>query len=177
MEEANGLFPFREIFPISATRGDNVEPLLKALTAALPAGPALYPADQLTDRPIRELAKELIREKALIFTHEEVPHAVAVTIDEWRAGQPSNRTSPIVDRPSPINNRPCTYIRATLYVERASQKGILIGKEGALLKKIGQSARKEIERLVEGPVFLDLWIKIARNWRKDLAMLKRLGYG
>jgi GTP-binding protein Era len=161
IDEAQRLYPFREIFPISATRGDNAEPLLKALIASLPEGPALYPADQVTDRPTRTLAQELIREKGLLFTHEEVPHGVAVEIEEWRPGKTAGRT----------------YIRATIYVERQSQKGILIGKEGSLLKRIGQTARQEIETLVGGPVYLDLWVKVAPNWRKDPVMLKRLGYG
>lgn len=167
------LFPFREIFPISATKGDNVEPLLNALVKALPEGPALYPPDQVTDRPVRDLARDLIREKALIFTHEEIPHAVAVTIEEWRAGQKPQGVRPLEGQKGsdPI------YIRAILYLERESQKGILIGKEGRLLKRIGQAAREEIEVLLEGPAYLDLWVKVAPNWRKNPADLKRFGYG
>jgi len=176
--EAYGqLFPFREIFPISATKGDNVEPLLNALTKELPEGPALYPPDQVTDRPVRDLVRDLIREKALIFTHEEIPHAVAVTIEEWRAGQPSGRPASSV--PPDEARQPAsktTYIRAILYLERESQKGILIGKEGRLLKRIGQAAREEIEVLLEGPCYLDLWVKVAPNWRKNPADLKRFGY-
>ena len=160
MDEAKRLYPFREIFPISATKGDNVQALLDAVLTALPEGPALYPPDQVTDRPVRTLAQELIREKALLFTHEEVPHAVAVIIEEWREGTGGKKI----------------YIRATVYVERDSQKGILIGKEGGLLKRIGQEARKEIEGLVDKPVFLDLWIKVAKNWRKDPQRLRELGY-
>ncbi|MBI3333564.1 MAG: GTPase Era [Candidatus Omnitrophica bacterium] len=169
IEEMTRLYPFREIFPISATKGDNLEPLLKALTAALPEGPALYPPDQVTDRPVRDLARELIREKALLFTHEEIPHAVAVEMEEWRPGRPG--------REQAAGGLPSTYLRATLFVERETQKGILIGKEGALLKRIGRAARKEIEDLIEGPAYLDLWVKVQRNWRKDPAVLKRLGYG
>lgn len=160
MEEFSRLYPFREIFPISARRGNNVEELLGALTKVLPAGPALYPPDEVTDQPVRQLARELIREKALIFTHEEVPHAVAVEIEEWRPGKGS----------------PNTYIRATLYVERESQKGILIGKEGSLLKRIGEAARREIEELVPGKVYLDLWVKVAKDWRRNPRMLRQLGY-
>ena len=160
IDEAKRLYPFREIFPISAVEGDNAQQLLEALVAALPEGPPLYPADQITDRPVRTLAQELIREKALLFTHEEVPHAVAVLVEEWREG---TRGAKI-------------YIRATVYVERDSQKIILIGKEGSLLKRIGQAARKEIEILVDKPVFLDLWVKVAKNWRKDPQRLRELGY-
>lgn len=183
IEEAGRLYPFREIFPLSATKGDNVPELLEALTRHLPQGPALYPADQMTDQPMRALAQEIIREKALLFTHEEVPHAVAVLVEEWRAGKPADRRQRTQDsrgevssalRPAPSDLR--TYIRATLYVERDSQKGILIGKGGTLLKKIGQAARGEIERLTGGTIFLDLWVKVAKNWRKDAHLLKQLGY-
>ena len=161
IDEAKRLYPFLDIFPISATKGDNAQPLLEAVIAALPEGPALYPPDQITDRPVRMLAQELVREKALLFTHEEVPHAVAVLVEEWREGTRGKKI----------------YIRATVYVERDTQKAILIGKEGSLLKRIGQEARKEIESLVDKPVFLDLWIKVAKNWRKDPQMLRQLGYG
>ncbi len=172
IEEANHLYPFREIVPISARDGDNTEPLLKALVQALPVGPALYPADELTDKPARTLVQELIREKTLLFTHEEVPYAVAVLVEEWREGEKPKGVRPLKKKGSdPV------YIRATIYVERDSQKGILIGKGGGLLKKIGEAARKEIEALLKGPIFLDLWIKVAKNWRKDPQMLRRLGYG
>ena len=168
MEQAAKAHPFREIFPISAVKGDNVHELLRALIQALPEGPPLYPPDQVTDRPVRDMARELIREKALLFTHEEVPHSVAVVIEEWRPGQ--------VDARSGAQESKSTYIRATLFVERDSQKRILIGKEGGLLKKIGQSARREIEKLLEGPVYLDLWVKVERNWRRNPHLLRQLGY-
>ena len=171
LAEAGRLYPFREMFPISAEKGANVKELLQALAGALPEGPAHFPADQVTDRPIRTLAQELIREQALLFTHEEVPYSVAVLIEEWREG---------AARPAPDSvkmPRAKLYVRATIYVERDSQRIILIGKAGALLKKIGQAARKEMETLAERPVFLDLWVKVAKNWRKDPVMLRRLGYG
>jgi len=175
ISEANRLNVFREIFPISALKGDNAPELLQTLIKTLPEGPALYPPDQITDTPARTLAQEIVREKTLLFTHEEVPHAIAVVVEEWRAGQKSARGSrPLpADLPPPPNQ---TYIRATLYVERESQKGILIGKGGGLLKKIGQEARKEIETLLGETVYLELWVKVAQNWRKDPVMLKRLGY-
>ncbi|MBI3318352.1 MAG: GTPase Era, partial [Candidatus Omnitrophica bacterium] len=163
IEEGMKLYPFREIFPISAKDGSNVHELLSALKGSLPVGAPLYPPDQVTDRTVRTMAQEIIREKALLFTHEEVPHAVAVLVEEWRAGKPSPKGKH-------------TYIRATVYVERTSQKGILIGKEGALLKKIGQAARSEIEKLSEEPVFLELWVKVENNWRKNPQFLKSLGY-
>ena len=181
--EASRLYPFKEIFPISATTGTNVDDLLKAMTNSLPPGPAHYPPDQITDRPMRTQAQELIRERVLLFTHEEIPHSVAVLVEEWRMGQPSARlaagTLEVQDDVPPDTQEkkpPATYIRATIYVERDSQKGILIGKHGGLLKKIGKAARIEIEKMLEGPVFLDLWVKVAKNWRKDPVMLKRFGY-
>ena len=158
---AGQLYPFREIFPISAEKGDNVQELLKAVASALPEGPAHYSETQVTDRPVRTMAQELIREQVLLFTHEEVPYSVAVLIEEWREGVRGAKI----------------YVRATIYVERDSQRIILIGKAGALLKKVGQAARKETEKLAERPVFLDLWVKVAKNWRKDPVMLRRLGYG
>lgn len=184
IQEAARLYPFKEIFPLSALKGANADSLLKALAASLPERPALYPADQVTDKPVRALAQDLIREKTLLFTHEEIPHAVAVIVEEWRPGQKTKRNlisdlppgSVPLDLPPPAQQK-STYVRATLYVERDSQKGILIGKGGGLLKRIGLEARKELERLTEGTVYLDLWVKVAKNWRKDPVMLKRLGYG
>ena len=160
IEEALRLYPFTEVFPISAMNGENVHELVNALIAALPEGPPHFPPDQVTDKPVRLLAQDLIREKALMFTHEEVPHAVAVLIDEWRDGTRGKKL----------------YVRATLYVERDTQKAILVGKGGGVLKKIGEASRKELEKLVERPVFLDLWVKLAKNWRKDPVMLRRLGF-
>jgi len=158
---AGQLYPFREEFPISAESGTNVKELLEALAHSLPEGPPHYPGTQVTDRPVRTMAQELIREQVLLFTHEEVPYSVAVLIEEWREGVRGAKI----------------YVRATIYVERDSQRIILIGKAGALLKKVGQAARKGIETLAERPVFLDLWVKVAKNWRKDPVMLRRLGYG
>lgn len=176
IDEAGHLYPFKEIFPTSALQGDNVQALLDSLAQVLPEGPALYPPDQITDKPIRNLAQDLIREKVLLFAHEEIPYAVAVLVEEWRPGQ-TKSSSRDPDRTSAQRTQPRTYVRATIFVERDSQKGILIGKEGGLLKRIGLAAREEIEKLAAGPVYLDLWVKVAKNWRKDPVMLKRLGYG
>ena len=161
IEEALRLYPFREIFPISALNGENIAALLKTLTSVLPEGPAAYPDDQVTDRPLKTLGQEMIREKALLLTQEEVPHSVAVLVEEWREGVRGAKL----------------YVRATIYVDRDSQKGILIGKNGELLKKVGETARRELEKLSSRPVFLDLWVKVAKNWRRDSVMLRRLGYG
>ena len=140
---------FAAYIPISALKGDGVDLLRKEILARLPEGPALYPKDHLTDQPERFLAAEIIREKVLHLTRQEVPHAVAVMIEQWED------TSTLV------------RIAATIYVERPGQKAILIGAGGALLKKIGTLARREIETLVGKKVFLQTFVKVRPNWRQD----------
>ncbi len=144
---------------ISATRGDNRDKLLDMVVARLPEGPRYYPADQLTDQNMRFIVAELVREQVLRFLHQEVPHSVAVAVEEWK-----QRTEDL------------TYIRANIFVEKDSQKGILIGAGGEMLKRIGQAAREEVERLVGNKVYLDLWVKVRKKWRKDEDELRRLGY-
>ncbi len=144
---------------VSATRGDRRDALLQCIIAHLPTGPAYYPPDQVTDQTERFLVAELIREAALHHLHQEVPHALAVVTDEFRE-----------------RDEHTTYISATLYVERDSQKRIVIGQEGRMLKAIGQSARQEIEQLLGKHVYLDLWVKVWPKWRKKEADLRRLGY-
>jgi GTP-binding protein Era len=131
-------------------RVENLNELLDMLVAALPEGPEFYPPEQYTDQPEKVLAAELIREQALHFLEQEVPHAVAVSVDEY-ALRPNNTT----------------YISATIFVERDSQKGILIGRGGQMLKRIGVEARREIERMVDGKVYLELWVKVREAWRRD----------
>ncbi len=145
---------------ISATRRDNLDKLLDQILARLPEGPELFPADQVTDQPLQVLASELIREQVLRETRQEVPHSIAVAIDEWQDRRPD-----------------LTHIAATIYVERDSQKGILIGAHGAMLKKIGQVARAEIEQWVGHQVFLELWVKVWEKWRERDESLRELGYG
>jgi GTP-binding protein Era len=154
------LFPDSPIIPLSALAGDGVAELTAALRERLPAGPPLYPPDQETDSTERFLVAELIRERVLHHTSEEVPHAVAVQVEEFDESR----------RPHLIK------IRAVVYVERDSQKGILIGKGGRMLKVIGAEARAEIELLLGAKVFLELWVKVWKNWRKDPRALRRLGY-
>jgi GTP-binding protein Era len=144
---------------VSATRGDNRDKLLDMVVARLPQGPRYYPADQLTDQNMRFIVAELIREQALRFVHQEVPHAVAVVVEEWKQ-----------------RREHLTYIGATVYVEKDSQKGILIGAGGKMLKRIGRAAREEIERLVGNRVYLELSVKVRKKWRKDEDELRRLGY-
>jgi len=143
---------------ISAAQGSGTDVLFKRLVDLLPAGPQFYPEDQLSDTALRDIASEIIREKILMHTQQEVPHAVAIEIDEFK------------------EDKELTKITATIYVERDSQKGILIGKGGAMLKLISTEARHDIERLIEAHVYLQLWVKVLKNWRKDDSLLKRFGY-
>ena len=142
-----------------ATEGVNLDKLLDMVIAALPEGPRYYPGDQVTDQTEREIAAELVREQVLRFTREEVPHAVAVVVEEFKERE---------------NN--VVYIAANIYVERDSQKGILIGRGGRMLRRIGAAARQEIERMVGGRVYLDLWVKVSKNWRRDPRRVRRMGY-
>ncbi len=143
---------------ISATRGDNCDKLLGQIIERLPAGPEFYPADQITDQNLQAMAAELIREQVLLQTRQEIPHAVAVAIESWE---------------EPREN--LTRITATIYVERDSQKGIVIGARGAMLKQIGQNARAEIEAWVGHQIYLELWVKVWENWRERETSLRRLG--
>ena len=139
----------------SGTRGDNLDKLSAMLIAALPEGPAFYPDDQYTDQTERVIAAELIREQTLHNLNQEVPHAIAVSIEEYQ------------ERESSGTKIGALFIAATIYVERPTQKGILIGHGGEMLKKIGAAARKEIERETERKVFLELWIKVKEKWRDN----------
>jgi GTP-binding protein Era len=150
---------FAEVLFISATRQINLELLLEKTWQYLPEGPMYYPEDDLTDQPMSFIAAELIREKALELTRDEVPHSIAVDIEEFKL-QPNH----------------IWYIRASIYTERDSQKGIIIGKQGSLLKKIGELARVDIEAMLEGKVYLSLWVKVKKNWRDNEANLNQLGF-
>lgn len=152
-------FNFTEIVPISARDGYQIDVLLNVLRDHLPEGPQYYPEDMVTDRPERNIMAELIREKILHVTRDEVPHAIGVEMEE------------ITQRE---NGK--WYVRAVIYVERDSQKRIIIGKNGALLRTIGAESRADIETLMNGSVYLDLWVKVAPDWRNKDRMLKELGY-
>ena len=153
-------YDFAGVVPISAKEKENLDALLEETKKYLPEGPEYYPEDMVTDQPERLIAAELIREKALSLTRDEVPHAIAVDVDEMT-------TRPKGD----------VYVRATIYVERESQKGIVIGNRGAMLKEIGQLARRDIETMLGGKVYLDLWVKVRKDWRNRDAILKSLGFG
>ena len=161
--EKSQKFPFKEIIPISASKKNGIDIVFKKIIEYLPEGTPLFPEDQLSDKNEKFLVQELIREKALEFTHQEIPHSIAVNIDEMK--EKKNRA-----------NKDIFYIKAIIYVEKNSQKCIIIGKKGSMLKKIGENSRKEIENLLQKKVFLDLWVKVQENWRKDPFALKLLGY-
>lgn len=149
---------FEEIFPVSALRGDGLDELLQSWIARLPENAPFFPPDQYTDQPERFLAAEIIREKAILLTREEVPHAVAVLIDNFE------------------ENEKLLKIRATIYVEREGQKGILIGRAGAKMKEIGTSARKELEEILGAKIFLELHVTVQADWRQNRAMIKLLDW-
>jgi GTP-binding protein Era len=154
------LAEFRDSFLVTAVTGGNLEPLLKATTALMPEGPLYFPPEMVIDRPEHFLVGEKIREKILERTREEIPHSVAVEITKMEARQ----------------NVDLVDIEAVIYVERESQKRIMIGKGGAMLKEIGTEARLELEKLLGNPIFLNLWVKAKKDWRQKDNVLRRLGY-
>ena len=155
-----GIFPFSETVAVSALTGESIPLFLDKILDYLPEGPRYFPEDMITDEIERDIAAEIIREKLFDLTRDEVPYAVAVLIDEF----------------SPREEQGITFVSATIYVERESQKGIVIGKGGLLLKKVGELARADIESLIGEKVFLQLWVKVAKNWRHDPAALRRFGF-
>lgn len=160
IDEARRLFEFAEIFPISAKDDPDFEALLRAAVARLPEGEAAYPADEYTDQTVRTMAAELIREAILHRTREEVPHAIAVRIDEFLEDDAKELTT----------------IKATVLVEKTSQKAILIGAGGSMMKQVGEQARHEVERLVGRRVYLSLWVVVDEQWRQNARTLHELGY-
>jgi GTP-binding protein Era len=156
--------PDHEIWPISAKTGSGLPELLKAIRATLPEGPALYPEDSLTDQSLRAIAAEFIREAAFRLTRLELPYSVAVTVDEFI-------------EPDPSDPRRLTRVSATIHVEKDSQKRIVIGSQGRLLKEIGSQARANIERLTEGQVFLKLFVRVTKDWTKNKKSVAEFGYG
>ena len=159
IDQATGRFPFTEIVPVSALQGDGLEPLLSAVIRALPPGPALYPEDMLTDLPERFFVGEIIREHLFLALREELPYASAVIVEDF------------ADRPNGT-----AFIQASIIIERSSQKGIIIGKNGRMLKGVGTSARKAVADFLDRPVYLDLRVKVRPSWRKKEQELRRMGY-
>ncbi|EOT30157.1 GTPase Era [Enterococcus saccharolyticus] len=150
---------FAEVVPISATEGNNFETLMDVLVEQMPEGPQYFPDDQITDHPEYFIVSELIREKVLLLTRDEVPHSVAVVVDSMKR-----------------NENDKIHVQATIIVERDSQKGIIIGKGGKMLKIIGTKARQDIERLLGDKVYLELWVKVQKDWRDKQTYLKDYGY-
>lgn len=159
IDKYRSLHEFAEIVPISAKLGNNVNTLLEQLGKYLPQGPQYYPDDQVTDHPEQFVCAELIREKILQMTREEIPHSIAVTIEDMYTQENG-----------------LVNISAVIYVERDSQKGIIIGKQGALLKEVGKRARMDIQNLLGSKTFLELWVKVKKDWRNQDRVLKDLGF-
>jgi GTPase len=151
-------YPTWDYLTVSAITGKRLQDLPRLLLKRLPEAPPIYAEDDLTDQRIRDIAQEMIREKAMLLTEDELPHGIAVFIEKYDESDPD-----------------CTRIYAIVYVDQKSQKGMVIGKNGQMIKQIGQAARKDIEELVENKVFLDLQVKVKENWRRDLQFLKLLG--
>ena len=160
IDRLQNLYPFREIVPVSALKGENLDRLLELTWPLLPEGPPLFPPDQLSDQPEREIAKEFIREQVFRLTRQEVPYSTAVKIEEWREQE----------------ERKKLFIRALIVVERTAQRGIILGKGGAMVKRIGTEARKKIEGLLGVPVFLELKVLVQEKWRRKTSALKDLGF-
>jgi GTP-binding protein Era len=159
MDQASRILPFREIVPLSAKTGQGLDLLEERLLEALPEGPAYYPEDMVTDLSERFLVGELIREKVFRLTSQEVPYGVAVTVESFKQR----------------DDKPIINIQAVIHVERESQKGILIGKQGRMLKTIGQKARQDMEALLGSQVFLELWVRVDKDWSKDPKFLRKFG--
>lgn len=162
---------FAEVVLISAEKKDGLDLLLEKVVAVLPEGERYFPEDQLTDQPERFLAAELIREKILLFTGEEVPYASAVVIEQWEEPGPQRKP-----RKDEVAKLPVTKIAAAIFVERTGQKAILIGKAGTMLKQIGTTARKEIEELLGTRVFLELFVKVREDWRSQRGFVEELDW-
>lgn len=158
MDTYKSLYPFSDIIPASALTGENIERLLGKIEKHLPYGPKYFPDDMLTDRPERFIIAELIREKVISSTRQEIPYSIAVLVENLE-----------------IKNR-LMRIESVIYVEKDSQKGIIIGRGGKMLKRIGSNAREDIEKLFGSKAYLNLWVKVRKDWRKDDKSLKEFGY-
>lgn len=159
VQEFSAFMDFKAIVPISAKTGENTDELLNVIFGQLSKGPMYYPEDEVTDQPERFIMAELVREKVLELTHDEIPHSIAVVIEEVE------------------EKKTLVKVRALIVVERDSQKGIIIGAGGKQLKEIGSLARRDIEALLGSPVFLELWVKVKKDWRNRVDSLRNYGYG
>jgi len=159
VEAYRTLGEFDDWLLVSALNDDNLSPLLEATIERLPFGPRLYPEEQITDQQLRFMAAELIREQVLKHLRQEIPYSVAVIVDQFKE-----------------RSEKMTYISANIFVERETQKAIVLGRDGSMIKRIGHDARQEIEDLLDTRVYLELWVKVKKKWRKDEKELRRLGY-
>jgi len=160
IDQCNGLYHFVEIIPISALSGDGVSIVLDAVYQLLPEGPPFFPDDMITDRSERFIAAEMIREKITLLTHQEIPYVTAVMVDAFKEDEAKN----------------LIRIQATIHVEKDSQKGIIIGKKGAMLKQIGTEARRDMEHFFAARIFLELFVRVQKDWTHDKRMLQEFGY-
>jgi GTPase len=159
MDRYTKLAQFEEIIPISALTGENVEMLLQTVFKYMDEGPMFYPSDQISDQPERSIASEIIREKLILATHDELPYSTAVVVDQFEEKDNLYR------------------IFASIYVERDSQKGIIIGKGGGVLKEVGSAARRELESFFDRKIYVELHVKVKKNWRDDEDTLRNIGFG
>ena len=164
----HSLYDFSSIVPISAKTGDNVDVLLEELSKLLPEGPRMFDSEHMTDQTEREIAKELIREQLLHFTNQEVPHGIAVEIDQFEEKYDDNAKDEY--------DRDIIVIKASIICERSTHKGIILGKNGSMIKRIGTAARKNIERMTGCKVFLELFVKVREDWKNNDLMLNSFGY-
>ena len=160
IDQYRQIYDFAEVVPIYAIKGQNTESLLHVIEKYLPEGPQYFPEDMVTDQPERQIVAEIIREKALHLLEDEIPHGIAVEITSMKK------------RP----NKNLVDVEATIYCEKESHKGIIIGKQGSMLKKIGSRARIDAERLLGSPIYLQLWVKVKKDWRDSDFLLKNFGY-
>jgi len=161
IEESTKLYDFKEIVPISAIKNINIDRLVEVIKKYLPESPPLYPEDMITDLPLKLYIAEIIREKVFLNTRDEIPYSVAVEVESIKEGD---------------KNKNLLFIDATIYVEKDNHKGIIIGKKGQMLKKIGQQAREELEFLLNKKIHLNLYVKVKERWKEDLTLLRDLGY-
>ncbi|WP_457638891.1 GTPase Era [Persephonella sp.] len=161
IEESSEKYEFAEIIPMSAVKGENLDRFVETLKKYLPESPPLFPEDQITDLPLRFYIAEIIREKIFHNTRQELPYSAAVEVESIEEGE---------------RNKNLVVINATIYVEKENHKGIIIGRKGQMLKKIGQQARQELEQLLGKKVHLNLWVKVKPRWKEDIRLLKMLGY-
>ncbi len=160
IETYSKLYPFTEVVPISAIKGSNTQELMQVIKKYLPEGPQYFPGDMVTDQPERQIVSEIIREKSLYLLQDEIPHGIAVEIMSMKKRE----------------NQDMVDVEATIYCEKDSHKGIIIGKQGAMLKKIGSQARRDMERLLGSSIYLQLWVKVKKDWRDSDFLLKNFGY-